>query len=208
MRRLRYSISDAVMAAVLAFAAFSPHAVGLHDPLAFGLMVEGGFLMAQGTLVDIATRLKKRPPVWLIVIIVAGVVLFSSEALGVLQMAWSRGMAVFLPLLVSLAQRGSSLWHMPDKSRDEKIAARALIANRITTALVLFALLTAAMLAGTAFHDYYELLTGPAMFLGAGALYFAIAAFDAWRVRGPKFAETPTVLFRFDPLHITYLDPL
>jgi hypothetical protein len=209
VRRLRYVVSDAVMAAVLAFAALWPHgAIGLLDGLAFGLMVEGGFLMMQGTLVDIATRLKKRPPVWLIVLIVAGVVLFSGEAMGVLRVAWNRGMVVFIPLLVSIAQRGSSLWHMPDKSREEKIAARALIANRITTALVLFGLLTAAMLIGTALPGYHDALTGPAMFLGAGALYFAIAAFDAWRVRGRKFAETPTVLFRFDPLHITYLDPL
>ena len=208
MRRLRYAVSDAVMAAVLAFAAFSPHAAGLHDTLAFGLMVEGGFLMTQGTLVDIATRLKKRPPVWLIVIIVAGVVLFSGEAMGVLRIAWHRGMVVFIPLLVSLAQRGSSLWHMPDKSRDEKIAARALIANRITTALGLFGLLTVGAVAGTMFHEYFDLLTGRPMILGAGALYFAVAAFDAWRVRGQKFAEKPTVLFRFDPMHITYLDPL
>lgn len=207
MRRLRYVVPDAVMAA-LAFAAFTDHAVGFHDALAFGLMVEGGFLMMQGTLVDIATRLKKRPPVWLIVIIVAGVVLLSGEALTLLQMAWSGGMVVFLPLLVSVAQRGSSLWHMPDKSRNEKIAARALIANRITTGLVLFGLLTVAAVAGTMFHDYFDLLTGRPMILGAGALYFAVAAFDAWRVRGQKFAEKPTVLFRFDPLHITYLDPL
>lgn len=208
MRRLRYVVSDALVAAVLAFAVFSEYALGFHDELAFGLMVEGGFLLMQGTLVDIATRLRKRPPVWLIVLIVAGVVLLSGEAMSILRMAWSSGLAVFLPLLVSLAQRGSSLWHMPDKSRDEKIAARALIANRITTALALFGLLTAAAAVGVMFRDYFDLLTGRPMILAAAALYFAIAAFDAWRVRGRKFAEKPTVLFRFDPMHITYLDPL
>ena len=208
MRRLAAAVPDALIAALLLFAALSPHAAPLLDGLAFGLIVEGGFLLMQGTLVDIATRLKKRPPVWLIVIIVAGVALFSQEALGVLRMAWGRGMAVFLPLLVSIAQRGSALWHMPDKSREQKIAARALIANRITTALVLFGLVTAAMVAGTMFHDYYDVLTGAATILGAGALYFAVAAFDNWRVRGKKFAEKPTVLFRFDPMHINYLDPL
>jgi hypothetical protein len=50
-----------------------------------------------------------------------------------------------VPLLVSLAERGTVLWTMPSRSRIEKIAARALIANRITTGLVLFALVTLTM---------------------------------------------------------------
>lgn len=208
MRRLGRSIPDAVLALLL-LAALTPLAPHLPvDSLAFGLMVEGGFLMMQGTLVDIATRLRKRPPVWLIVLIVAGVVLFSREAMGMLRMAWSLGWAVFLPLLVSIAQRGSALWHMPDKTREEKIAARALIANRITTALVLFGLMTLALVASMMFPGFEEFFSSGAPILISGAIYFAVAAFDNWRVRGAKFAEKPTVLFRFDPLHITYLDPL
>jgi len=55
---------------------------------------------------------------------------------------------------------------------------------------------------------------GPDLFNGnfpplvAGAIYFAVAAYDDWRVRGRRFAERPTVLFRFDPMNIEYLEPL
>jgi hypothetical protein len=197
--RFAFPIPDAVMAAIFALAAAFPYVFPeLQDELGFSLMVEGGFLMMQGTLVDIATRLKKRPPVWVVALIVLAVVLLSDEARGVLGLAWQRGAVVFLPLLLSLGERATVLWRMPDRPTIEKIAARALISNRITTALVLLALLTAAMLLG---------FTG-VLALAAGAIYFAVAAYDDWRVHGRKFAEHPSVLFRFDPIGFKYLQPL
>ncbi|MEK6371438.1 MAG: hypothetical protein AABO58_01965 [Acidobacteriota bacterium] len=195
--RFAFPIPDAVMAAIFAVAATTDFFSLQRDELIFVLMVEGGFLLMQGTLVDIATRLKKRPPIWAVALIVAAVVLFSGEALDVLRLAWQRGLVVFLPLLVSLGERATVLWRMPDRPTIEKIAARALISNRITTALVLFALMTAAMLLG--FDEGA---------LAAGAIYFAVAAFDDWRVRGRRFAERPSVLFRFDPIGLEYLQPL
>lgn len=198
--RFAFPVPDAVMAAILGAAAALP--LGFHqaqDELGFALLVEGGFLMMQGTLVDIATRLRKRPPLWAVALIVAAVVLFSGEAMDVLRLAWRRGTVVFIPLLLSLAERAAVLWRMPGRPTIEKIAARALISNRITTALVLLALLTVAMLLG---------FTGSAITLAAGSIYFAIAAFDGWRVRGRKFAERPSVLFRFDPIGLKYLQPL
>jgi hypothetical protein len=176
--------------------------------LVFILIVEGGFLMMQGTLVDIATRLKKRPPVWLIIIIVAGVALFSGHSLPVLQMAWHSGWVVFLPLLISLAERGAMLWHMPTRSPIEKMAARALIGNRITTGIGLFGLMTLTMVAMTIFTGFEWRNLGEWPPLAAGAIYFAVAAYDDWRVRGRKFAERPRVLFGFDPIDIKYLSPL
>lgn len=176
--------------------------------LVFILIVEGGFLMMQGTLVDIATRLKKRPPVWLIAIIVAAVVVFSEHSLAVVRMAWHSGWVVFLPLLVSLAERGAMLWHMPTRSHIQKVAARALIANRITTGLALFGLMTLTMVAMTIFTGFEWTNLGSWPPLAAGAIYFAVAAYDDWRVRGRKFAESPRVLFRFDPIDIKHLDPL
>ena len=208
-------LPDALMAVVFAFAAlveFLPPQyipiwfLGPREELIFGLFVEGGFLMMQGTLVDIATRLRKRPPLWLALLILAGVVLFSSEARAVLQMAWQRGSIIFIPLVFSLVERASILWRMPDQPRIRKIAERALIANRITTALGLFALLTAHMLVTVAWPNLWT--SGNWQFCAAGAIYFAVAAFDDWRVRGTKFAERPTVLFRFDPMHIGYLEPV
>ena len=191
-------IADAVMALLFVLAAFRPFH-GL-DGLVFVLLVEGGFLLMQGTLIDIATRLKKRPPVWAVVLIAGGVLLFTGDyGLQVLRMAWEQGMAVFVPLLVSLAQRARVLWIMPDRTRIQKIAARALVANRITTGLILLGAVTAAMIAS---------LDQPAVVYGAGAIYFAVASFDGWRVRGARFAEKPSVLFRYDPIHIEYLEPL
>jgi hypothetical protein len=177
--------------------------------LIYVLILEGGFLMMQGTLVDIATRLKKRPPIWAIVLIVAGVVIFSEYSLALVRMAWQQGSVVFIPLLISLAERGTVLWNMPQRSRIEKIAARALIANRITTGLGLFGLLTVTMVLGVMFGEYFEVTNAAAWpALAAGSIYFAVAAFDEWRVRGRKFAEKPRVLFKFDPISIDYLEPL
>lgn len=178
------------------------------EELLFALLVEGAFLLMQGTLIDIATRLRKRPPVWAGVVIVAGVAVFSNEALALLRMAWDQGLVVFVPLVVSLADRGRVLWTMPDRSRVEKLAARALIANRITTGLVLFGLVTVLMMIGVIFHSWDWNLLGAWPALAAGAVYFAIAAYDGWRVRGARFAEHPRTLFRWDPIGVQYLEPL
>lgn len=203
-RRFAMPVPDALLAVIFAGAAF----MQLDTPqLFFVLLAEGGFLLMQGTLVDIATRLKKRPPLWLIPIIVAAVALFSGQSLDLLRYAWQLGAAVFIPLLISLVERGAMLWTMPNRSRIEKIAARALIANRITTGIALFGLVTLTMLATVALGRDFNSL-GPLPMLAAGAIYFAVAAFDEWRVRGSRFAERPRVLFGFDPIHIEYLEPV
>ena len=217
-RRLALPVPDALMAVVFGGAALLELLPSMAVPaflfearneLVFVLLVEGGFLMAQGTLVDIATRLKKRPPVWLAALIVIGVVLLSHYTWDVLRMAWERGSLVFVPLLVSIGERGTVLWRMPDRPKIEKMAARALIANRITTGLALFGLVTMAMVIGTVFRNLYDFdVYGGMIVLMAGALYFGIAAFDDWRVRGPKFAARPRVLFRWDAIGIDYLEPL
>lgn len=217
-QRFGLSLPDALMALLFAAAALlelvpsvalPPYLHDMRDELFFVLLVEGGFLLAQGTLVDIATRLKKRPPIWAAALIVVGVVLVSDHTLDVLKMAWQRGSLVFVPLLVSVAERGTVLWRMPGRPQIEKIAARALIANRIITGLGLLGLVTVTMVVGVAFPSLYEYSAiGGAVTMFAGALYFAIAAFDDWRVRGPKFAEKPRVLFRYDAMGIKYLEPV
>jgi hypothetical protein len=220
-RRFAVPLPDAAMAVVLGLAAmleFLPvHVLAVlpaslleaREELLFALMVEGGFLMMQGTLVDIASRLKKRPPVWLIPFIVGGVLLVSNEALGVVQMAWHRGSVVFIPLLLSLAERGTVLWHLPSRSKIEKLAARALIGNRITTGLAMLALMTALLVASLAIPSLdFTALGSRWPPLLAGAIYFAVAAFDDWRVRGKRFAKNPRVLFGFDPIGVRYLEPL
>ena len=216
--RFAAPLPDAVMAIVFALAAMidflTPEQLASwpagfiesRDELMFVLLVEGGFLMMQGTLVDIATRLKKRPPIWVIPIIVAAVALFSQGSFEVIRMAWHQGGIVFVPLLLSLIERGAVLWNMPNRSRIEKVAARARIANRITTGLILLGLTAALLLTGVALDREWH--TGGWVPMIGGALYFAVAAFDDWRVRGRRFAEHPRVLFGFDPIHIEYLEPV
>ena len=212
--RYGFPIPDILMAGLLAAAAlldFATPAVlavmpralfGMREELYFALFVEGGFLMSQGTLVDIATRLRKRPPIWAVVLIAGAVLLFSQEAHGVLRAAWERGSVVFVPLLLSLAERAAVLWQMPGRPELERMAARALIANRIITGLVLFALVTLDMIARVAFGDAYGSYGATWPPFVAGAIYFAIAAFDAWRVQGRRFAERPSVLFGYDVIGI------
>jgi hypothetical protein len=219
-RRGLLPVPDALLAAIFALAAgvdflpperlaiLPPAVVEGRETLLFGLLVEGGFLLMQGTLVDIATRLRKRPPWWAVVLIFGAVLLFSDYARLVLRMAWDLGLVVFVPLLLSLGERAMVLWRMPGRPLVEKIAARALIGNRITTGLGLFGLVTALMVSGVAFPNLYDRLSGRWVSLTAGAVYFAIAALDDWRVRGRRFAEKPSVLFRFDPIGIDYLEPV
>ena len=219
-RRFAFPVPDALLALLYALAAvvdFLPVDILASIPAAlfqareglfFALVVEGGFLLMQGTLVDIATRLKKRPPVWLIVLIVAGVVLFSGGgAWDVLRMAWEGGALIFIPLLLSLAERGYLLWYMPSRTPIQKIAARALISNRIITGLGLCGVILAAAITSVVLTGSFEPNSSWPYF-AAGAVYFAIAAYDDVRVRGKKFAATPRVLFRYDALGIKYLDPL
>lgn len=215
-KRVGVPLPDALMAIVLALAAsthFAPvewlgflASMGdVQSQLQFALMVEGGFLMMQGALVDIATRLRKRPPIWAIPIIAAGLLLFSPHARNVLIMAREQGLVVLVPLLISLAERFSALWKMPAYPQIRKIAERVLISNRIFTGIVLFGVVTAIMLIGVAtgrdmnFHGQT---------LAAASLYFAVAAFDEWRVRGARFAERPSTLFPYDVLGMKFLDPL
>lgn len=155
--RFALRLSFALLAVIYAVAACIPPAVfGTRAPafgdaieqLYLGLMFEGGFLMFQGTLIDIATRLKKRPPIWAVLLI--GVVLlpFSTGAMDVLRIAWQSGSVVLVPLLVSLVDRFMVMWYMPDRTRVEKMGARALIGNRILTALILGGLMCAVVLPG------------------------------------------------------------
>lgn len=219
-RRFGVPIPDGLMAVIFALSALmdflTPEQIAripsmffeYREELIFVLFVEGGFLLMQGTLVDIATRLRKRPPIWSIPIIVAAVAIFSGESLGVLKFAWGRGAVVFLPLLISLAERGTMLWNMPNRSQIEKLAARALISNRIVTGLGLFGLMTLAMVAGVVFNRFEWADLGAWPPLAAGAIYFGVAAFDDWRVRGRRFAKNPRVLFGWDVIGVNDLAPL
>jgi hypothetical protein len=216
LRRYAFPVPDALLAFIYLIYALAflypekaPHAMfQAADGLIFALIAEGAFLFGQGTLVDVATRLKKRPPVWTIPFILGGVILFVGNQTGawtVMKEAWSQGAVAFFPLLLSLIERGVMLWQMPSRTPTQKMAARALVSNRIITALVLFGIIAISGFVATLRKVDFD-KEWP-IFL-AGAIYFAIAAYDEIRVRRPAFAEKPTVLFRYDVLGVKALDPL
>jgi len=139
--------------------------------------------------------------------IVIAFTFFLGLPLEVLRAAWSMGIYVFVSMLLSLIERGAILRRMPERPRIEKIAARALISNRIITAMMFLGSFFAAIIIVAALMSRkWPDESWPQ--LAAGAIYFAIAAFDDWRVRGRRFAENPRVLFGFDPIHIHYLEPV
>ena len=199
--RVAHSLPDAILAALFALAATAevlPNVVSRsilegRNQLYFAMYVEAGFLILQLALVDMATRLDKRLPGGAIIAIVVGLTLFLGLPMEVLRAAWSMGIPVFLSMLLSLVERGAILRHMPERPRIEKVAARALISNRIVVALTLLGSFVAAIVIVVALTPR-EWPDESWPQLAAGALYFTIAAFDDWRVRGRRFAENPRVL--------------
>ena len=207
-------VPDAVFAVLFASAAviqlLRPELVLRIQPftqqLLFGMLIEGGFLMMQAALVDVATRLRTKPPLWLGIGIMVALLLFSMGSLQTLQFVLERGgWVVLIPLLVSMAERATLMWRMPTRPRIEKLAERALISNRITVALMLLA--SFAIVMATITLTKSETAIMPILCLG-GAFYYGVAAFDSWRVRGRRFAGNPRVLFRYDFLGIDQMHSL
>ena len=214
--RVTHTLPDAIMAALFALAAaadvlpqnvLSRSILESRNELYFALYVEAGFLILQAALVDLATRLNKQLSAGAMVFFVVALTLFLGLPLEVLRAAWAMGMYVFVPLLLTLIERGAILRRMPERPRIEKIAARALISNRIITALAMVGSFVVAIVAVVSLTPYeWPDASWPP--LAAGALYFTIAALDDWRVRGRRFAENPRVLFGYEVLRIARLDPV
>jgi hypothetical protein len=212
--RLTHSLPDAILAVLFALAATAealPNVVSQsilesRYQLYFAMYVEAGFLILQVALVDTATRLDKRLPTDEIIFIVVALTLFLGLPFEVLRAAWSMGFGVFLSMLLSLIERGAILRRMPERPAIEKIAARALISNRIVAALTLIGSFFAAIIIVVALtpREWPDESWPP---LAAGAVYFAMAALDDWRVRGRRFADNPRVLLRYEVLNIRNLDP-
>jgi hypothetical protein len=170
----------------------------LRENLIFGLTVEGAFLMMQWSLTDIAVRLTKRPPLPVVILIAAGLIVMYPETRVMLLEARERGLAVLLPLLVSLAQRFTILWRMPSWPRIARIASDALVQNRVLTGLGLFGVLLVLLMVSRAVPQlaFLDVSENRDLLLAAGAVYFAIAAYDDRRVRTNAFARRPRILFK------------
>jgi hypothetical protein len=185
-----------------------PRVGQLAADLTFGVYFEAAFVFLQWTLSDIATRLKKRPPVWAMVLIAAFLLMMYPESRGFLMYAQDRGIAVLIPLLFSVGSRFSTMWTMPSRPPIEKLAARAQSEARMYAAVALFGAITLLHVAGAVIPQLAQMnISGSNMpIIAAGAVYFAIAAFDDWRVRRAPFARRPTVLFTRKRVALEELD--
>jgi hypothetical protein len=200
------------MAAVALAVALWPQGVGarLAESLYFVALVEVFFCMAQATLTDVATRLRKRPPLWAIVLVGGGLALLYPEVVTVTRAAFAQGWVVFLPFAWSLVERLRELWTMPGAPRLEKLRRRALVSGRMSLVIAV----SGAALAAAAVTYWLDAAAGGFAMLGrtAGwwlAAAFAAAAFDVVRVHRSAFERRPRALFgRFDPLGVGDLSPL
>jgi hypothetical protein len=174
------------------------------------LMAEGASLMFFCTMVDIASRVQKRPPWWLVILIVGGVLLMYPEVIHVLRMAFDAGMWVFLPLAWSLLERVRELWSLPGASKNEKIRRRTLTFDRLWVGILIMGATVFCALGLVLFTEQgIEALGEPMLPVIVALVFYGVAAFNAWRVHQAAFAERPTSLVPWlDRGDSTYLSPL
>jgi len=180
------------------------------DPqgLQFAAIADGATLMMSGTLVDIASRLKRAPPWWLAPIAVAAVLLLYPESFSMLQQAWSLGLWVFLPFAWSLLERVREIWTLPSASKLERIRRRALTFDRLYTALALaglgiVVLLVLLFAVGIALEDIFS----PFNLLWPMLAFYGINAINVIRVHRPSFTKSPRSLWpKFDGGEAARLD--
>lgn len=181
-----------------------------HDALMFAAFADGALLMASGTLVDLASRLKKPPPWWIAPLVLAGLFFAFPESWQMLREAWTLGWWALLPFAWSIIERVRELWTLPRASDLEKIRRRVLVFDRLYVAIVIgFLWIAGSMLLHFAFDvPFFDLF-------GAGTLPWVLLAFYAVncanvvRVHRPAFARRPRSLVPyFDGNQAQSLDPL
>ena len=178
------------------------------------VVIEALFLWPQIGLVDIATRVRKRPPWWAIPPIVLVVMLFAPGASSLLPVLLDPVGAVFLPVAFSLWQRAQMLWTLPGRPVLERERARAIMGGRLNIAIAVGAPLFLVEL-GFAMYQVANSAAGGMSLLQQGgmtvwfaaAAYFLLAAFDHWRVGGAAFARNPRPFLWWDYVGVRDLTP-
>ena len=178
--------------------------------LMLAVLADGATLMAFSSLIDVASRLKKPMKWWLALPLGVGILAFNQEVVDMLGLAWSQGLAVFIPFTWNLLDRIRQLWTLPLASPMEKIRRRTMTFDRLYVGLFIMVALIVCLLAGVftgfaAIEDFF----GSRALIAVGVSFYAIAAFNAWRVYQPAFSRQPrSLLPRVDNGQASYLNPL
>jgi hypothetical protein len=178
--------------------------------LEFAVFADGATLMMSATLIDVASRLRRRPPGWLAALIAIGILVLYPETFTLLGMAWSLGLWTLLPFAWSIVERLRALWTLPSASKLEKIRRRTLTFDRLYVALIVAFCALGVMLVHAALNDgSFDPALTQRLLPWALLMFYGIATFNAWRVHQPAFARRPRSLLPWiDQGQANYLDPL
>jgi len=180
------------------------------DGLLFAAMADAATLMMSGTLIDIATRLKRAPPWWVAPLAIGGILLLYPESITILKESWNMGMWVFLPFAWSVLERVREIWTLPSASKLERIRRRVLTFDRLYTGLMVAALgLVTMMVMMFVIGIPADVVLNPFSLLWAMLAFYGINAANVIRVHRPSFAKAAKSLWpRIDGGQGTDLSPI
>ena len=191
---------------------FAPDGYRRPDPgaLMLAVMADGATLMLSASLVDVASRLRRPPRWWLGILICAGILIMYPDVIVLLKEAWTLGLWVFAPFAWSILERMRELWTLPNATTIEKIRRRTLTFDRLYTAIVIIGVGFVGIILIAIFrHDGFTFDLVPKLAPWILVAFYAIAAFNVWRVYTLAFAKMPRSLWpHIDQGQNNYLNPL
>lgn len=210
LRMLPESLMLGVAAAVLVGA--WPFDIDARGLLFGALFIEGATAMFLCSVVDVASRLRRRPPWWAALLIATGLLAVYPDVVQLVIGALSEGWWVGLPVALTVGERLREVWTLPAQTALEKQRRRALTFGRLYTLLVaagafMVPWLVESALASAAGQG--EATWVPTLLPAYACAFYALCAWDALRVHGHGFAVAPRNLWpRFDQGESARLDPL
>lgn len=163
-------------------------------------------------LVEVASRRRQPPTLWVGLLTFAALLVFCPTVLMVARWSWYGGVWVFLPFLWSMGERLRQLWTLPRASLLEKLRTRALAFDRYQTGFVGYMVMFLGLVVvGMVSDDQtFPNRAAEAAIPSFLALFFAIACLDQIRVHSEGFARSPGLLWstlRPDPW-LTKIEPI
>lgn len=180
----------------------SPKNANLVDfnSLLYVVIADGATLMMSGTLIDIASRLKRPPPWWVLPIAVAVILLLYPEVIELLTNFWQLGGWVFLPFAWSIFERVYEIWTLPSATRLEKIRRRVLTFDRLYSGIAVGCAFIVLMLASILIVGFKASIDSMNEYIFWPILvFYAVNAANVLRVHRPRFSQSPRSLWpKFD----------